>query len=608
MRKCIVYLVEESKTYNFRFSFDLDVDQFYFASQQVKEIIVISPPLSIGTAQALIRCLKDGMKKKRFFVFGRRERREGVERSQIRRCHEKLGIPKVYDVLFLKENLLEKITDLAISYEKWKEEITPFVTGKQLLLDELKGIPGINLDDSFYQILQYGILVGEVKVTPGVSSPLHSARPICHRCGSIEKVHVQPCASCGEACATCEECIAMGRSKTCTPLLQFTAFGMQKMELRKDHCQRGISTVAITSHFQLTSHQERVAQHAVHFIRQQNFQELLIWAVTGAGKTEMIFPTIQEGIIQGYKILLASPRKDVIRELTPRFRQAFPQLPIVSLYGGSSERWNHGQLYLATTHQTMRFVEFFDLVIIDEMDAFPYHGDPILQRVVRRARKNDGKLIYLTATPSKDWLDRIQHHEIDVAVLPIRYHENPLPVPELKYINDLWKRLKQKKPFQIMEEFIAEVKKRKGQAFLFVPEVRLVKIWMKQLRDWFSEEKIEGVYASDPMREQKVERFRKGEIQFLVTTTIMERGVTVPNVHVLVLGADSAVFNEATLVQIAGRVGRSGSYPDGLVWFLAETKTKEMVKAKRHIERMNQLAKNQISNKKWYNFDENNKY
>ncbi|TCS83328.1 DEAD/DEAH box helicase [Tepidibacillus fermentans] len=607
MRKCIVYLVEENGTSEFRFSFDLEMDQFYFANQQVKEIIVISPPLSIGTAQALIRCLNDGMKKRGFIIFGRRERKEEVERERIWRCQEKLGIAKVYDVFPSKGNLLEGITetrnnkrdwmcDLATSYAKWKEEIAPFVFGKQLLLDELKGIPNLVLDESFYQMLQYGILTGEVKVMSSVASPLDSARPICHRCGSSEKVHVQPCASCGDACATCEECIAMGRSKTCIPLLQFTYFGAKM--IKKDHRQRDIPPTINTHCYQLTPHQARVAEYAVHFLHNQEFKELLIWAVTGAGKTEMIFPTIHKGISNGYRILLASPRKDVIRELTPRFRKAFPEIPIVSLYGGSPERWNSGQFYLATTHQTLRFVDFFDLVIIDEMDAFPYHGDSVLHRVVRRALKKDGKLIYLTATPSKDWIDRIQHREIDVTVLPIRYHGNPLPVPELKYINDLRKRLKQEKPFQIMEEFIAEVKKRKGQAFIFVSEVRLVKIWQNQLRKWFPDAKVEGVHATDYLRDDKVEQFRKGDIQFLVTTTIMERGVTVPNVHVLVLGADTQVFDEATLVQIAGRVGRSKDYPDGLVWFIAETKTKDLVKAKDQIERMNQLAKNWINNKK----------
>ncbi|MFB8735903.1 helicase-related protein [Bacillus sp. SL00103] len=47
----------------------------------------------------------------------------------------------------------------------------------------------------------------------------------------------------------------------------------------------------------------------------------------------------------------------------------------------------------------------------------------------------------------------------------------------------------------------------------------------------------------------------------LVTTTILERGVTIPNVQVGVLGAESTIFTESALVQISGRAGR---HPDFL--------------------------------------------
>jgi len=71
----------------------------------------------------------------------------------------------------------------------------------------------------------------------------------------------------------------------------------------------------------------------------------------------------------------------------------------------------------------------------------------------------------------------------------------------------------------------------------------------------------------------------------------MERGVTVPNVHVLVIGAESKIFDEATLIQIMGRVGRSKEFPEGLVWFLAEYNTKGITGAKKYSNKMNKLAK-----------------
>jgi len=93
---------------------------------------------------------------------------------------------------------------------------------------------------------------------------------------------------------------------------------------------------------------------------------------TGAGKTEMLFPLIEDAIWRGESVLIATPRKDVVKELEPRLRKAFPHAPPVALYGGSEAKWESGPVMLATTHQLLRFRHFFDLVVIDELDAFPY--------------------------------------------------------------------------------------------------------------------------------------------------------------------------------------------------------------------------------------------
>ena len=52
-------------------------------------------------------------------------------------------------------------------------------------------------------------------------------------------------------------------------------------------------------------------------------RQFLIWAVTGRGKTEMIFPFIHYTAARGGRVLLATPRKDVVLELQPRIQQAF---------------------------------------------------------------------------------------------------------------------------------------------------------------------------------------------------------------------------------------------------------------------------------------------
>lgn len=99
-----------------------------------------------------------------------------------------------------------------------------------------------------------------------------------------------------------------------------------------------------------------------------------------------------------------------------------------------------------------------------------------------------------------------------------------------------------------------------------------------------------GVYAADPEREKKVMLFREKRLRLIVTTTILERGVTIPRSDVIVLGADDGVFDEASLVQIAGRVGRSADAPDGMVRFITAGSSRVPHAAVKQIKRMNRLG------------------
>ena len=73
----------------------------------------------------------------------------------------------------------------------------------------------------------------------------------------------------------------------------------------------------------------------------------------------------------------------------------------------------------------------------------------------------------------------------------------------------------------------------------------------------------------------------------LIATTILERGITIENVNVAVLFANHRVFDEASLVQISGRVGRSFKYPDGECLFLFDQRSNEVDKCIRKCEAAN---------------------
>ncbi|RSK29446.1 DEAD/DEAH box helicase [Bacillus sp. HMF5848] len=333
----------------------------------------------------------------------------------------------------------------------------------------------------------------------------------------------------------------------------------------------------------LSPAQQNASNKLVHAISSN--EQLMIWAVCGAGKTEILFPGILHALQDGKRVCIATPRTDVVLELTPRFRSAFPQTKVLSLYGGSEDRGKISPLVLSTTHQLLRYYRAFDVVIVDEVDAFPYSVEPMLQYAVEQARKETSSMIYLTATPSR----KLQKRYPSV-VIPARFHRHPLPVPRFEWCGN-WAKLLLKKgklPRNVYEWVEKRIVARK-QAFLFVPKISQIEVVVKLLRA--IDLSVEGVHSEDPQRKEKVAAFRKGQVPVLVTTTILERGVTVPNIDVAVLGAEDDVFSESALVQIAGRVGRSPKYPSGDIVFFHYGKTEEMLCARQQIKNMNKVAR-----------------
>ncbi|MDK6788179.1 helicase-related protein, partial [Actinotignum timonense] len=81
------------------------------------------------------------------------------------------------------------------------------------------------------------------------------------------------------------------------------------------------------------------------------------------------------------------------------------------------------------------------------------------------------------------------------------------------------------------------------------------------LQSTFPNEEVDFVASTTENRLEIVEKFRQKEITILVTTTILERGVTFPCVDVFVVEANHRLFSRSALVQIAGRVGLSMERP-----------------------------------------------
>lgn len=449
----------------------------------------------------------------------------------------------------------------------YSKTLQQFLQGKKLLPQELP-FP-IELIDDHYQN-------GYIDYHKAIIAK--SDTYTCARCGNNEKhlFAVHQCAKCDEQCVYCRHCIAMGKVSQCTPLLTWTSQNSQYV--RRD---RALKWQGILSKGQLTASKRIVAAAG-------KSEKLLIWAVCGSGKTEILFEGMNTAIGMGQNVLIATPRRDVVHELTPRIKKVFPDVEVLSLYGGSEDRGQSGQLIIATTHQLLRYENFFDFVVIDEVDAFPLSYDPMLKHAIKQAAKNEATTILLTATPDKKMQKQVQKGILTAIKIPKRFHGFPLPVPKLKWLGNWQKQLKKSDIPRILTEWLSERIAAQQQVFLFVPSVVVLKKLVPLLQTKFLF--LDGVHSEDAERNEKVRKFRNTEIKILVTTTILERGVTVPNVAVAIYGADDAVFCESALVQISGRVGRSREFPSGEIIFFHYGKTEAMLDAVDHINEMNKLG------------------
>ena len=393
---------------------------------------------------------------------------------------------------------------------------------------------------------------------------------ICNRCGTqIDKARWK--LQIGSY--YCRACIQLGRVRSDQSLYYFPqqAF-LQEEVLRWEGT--------------LTRFQSRVSQELVQSLTES--KPMMVHAVTGAGKTEMMYQVVAETIKKGRCVCIATPRIDVCIELYKRMTMDF-SCPI-SLLHGDSDPYFRTPLVISTTHQLLKFYQAFDLLIIDEVDAFPFVDNPVLYHAVSNAVTKNGKHIYLTATSTEELDKKVKKQEIKRVSLPRRFHGNPLVVPKKVWLKNLRKKVEKKQVPRKLLKLIKEQRKTSFPLILFVSEIELGKKILNLLRRAFKDEIIELVTSKTDNRLELVEKFRNQEITILVSTTILERGVTFPKVDVFVIEANHRLFTKSALVQIAGRVGRSMERPTGELLFLAEGTSQEMTQAIKEIKEMNREA------------------
>jgi competence protein ComFA len=327
--------------------------------------------------------------------------------------------------------------------------------------------------------------------------------------------------------------------------------------------------------YRLSKEQDALARKVL-----KNFlsgKDSLIHAVTGAGKTELVYYTMAYAISHRMSVGFSAPRRDVIIDLYPRLASAFPEARTIYVIGKHSSVLT-GDIILLTNHQLYRYRDYFDLLIMDEIDAFPFKGDPVLNRFAAEAVR--GNRILLSATPSKAEVEAMAKHG-EVFSMLARYHRHPLPVP--KFLRADFS------PVLTAVKELQRLLKKGKQVFFFVPTIGLgqrIFPWLGRL--------IKGgalVDSEEEKRDQRIKDFKEGRLRYLVTTSILERGVTVRGLQVIVCQADHRLYTKEALIQIAGRAGRKKEEPDGEVIFVGKEENDAIREAIEEITAVNEKAR-----------------
>ena len=361
---------------------------------------------------------------------------------------------------------------------------------------------------------------------------IKNGKLICNRCGNKKQeffIKIS-CRKCG-ICFYCLNCAWLGIVSMCDELSD-----------TKEYNVKIPNNYYLT--YNLTDAQKEISKKVLMATKRK--EDILVWSVCGAGKTEIVYETIFYALKKGLKVCFTIPRREVVIEISSRLKKVFMENTVVSLYSGSKDQGKIGDIVVCTTHQLLKFQNCFDLIIIDEVDAFPFNIDLSLQYGLKRAIKKNGSIIYLSATPPF-YLKKTKNK----VLLPVRFHGFKLPLPKFSYVGNWEKNINRRILPRKLKKFI---KKNKNPLLIFIPEIKYLEKITSLIKPF--EKKVNFISSKTENRTAIINDFRSGKIKILVTTTILERGITLKGINICVLGSEHKIFSSSTLIQICGRVGR----------------------------------------------------
>lgn len=317
--------------------------------------------------------------------------------------------------------------------------------------------------------------------------------------------------------------------------------------------------------FELTKAQKRVVNEICSDLRQPIHMHRLLQGDVGSGKTIVAAIALYAATNVAYQSALMVPTEILAEQHMESLSELFNPLEVrIALLTGSTktkdrriilEQLANGELdVLIGTHALIQEDVHFSrlgLVITDEQHRFGVN-----QRKLLRDKGKDVDVLFMTATPIPRTLAITTYGEMDVSII------DEMPAGRIP-IQTSWIKPQN---FEKTLEFI-EIQLRKGsQAYVICPLIEESEsLDVKNATDIY--EKLSAYYGGrfevgllhgkmkSSEKENIMENFKERKLDVLVSTTVIEVGVNVPNATTMII-YDADRFGLSQLHQLRGRVGR----------------------------------------------------
>lgn len=357
---------------------------------------------------------------------------------------------------------------------------------------------------------------------------------------------------------------------------EFLLFQLKMQMLRKRNREQTIGnaqvydaekTKAFTAMFpfRLTGAQKRALTQILHDMKSPYRMNRLLQGDVGSGKTAVAAICLFASVTAGKQGALMVPTEILAEQHFLSLAEMFgDQVNIVLLTGSVKGKKrtevlsaveNHEYQIVIGTHALIQDDVYFDdlgLVIVDEQHRFGVNQ--------RRALRDKGlypDVLFMTATPIPRTLSITAFGDMDVSVI------DEMPSGR-KEIDTYW--VKE----NMLERVLNFIQKRLAsgeQAYVICPlieesdklDIQNAVDLYEQLVDFYQANANVGLMHGRLPADEKetiMKQFTENKIQILVSTTVVEVGVNVPNATVMVI-YDADRFGLAQLHQLRGRVGRS---------------------------------------------------